>query len=173
MTLTILGGALKPKVHDGVPIDQIYGIDALGNYVGLVPAAMAASAACCPPPKSGEWRWDGAAWQPYLNIEAQILAIEAERDAKLNAGVQWNGFGWYTDDLFQQQLAAYLQSFSEGILPVGSTVMIRRDDGVVVPLTRDDLRALAGSVLAYVQGVWQWSWNRKAQVRAQPSPPGP
>jgi hypothetical protein len=103
---------------------------------------------------------------PYLNVESQILAIEAQRDAKLNAGVLWNGFTWYTDDLFQQQLAAYLQSFSEGILPVGATVMIRRADSAVVSLTRDDLRLLAGTVLGYVQSVWQWSWDQKAKVRA-------
>lgn len=164
MTLQILGGSLTPVLHDGTPQDSVYGADAHGQYLGVVPNAQAVQIPTGPPPALGDWRWDGAAWQPYKPVAQRALEIEQQRDLTIGAGVTWNGRVWYADAAFQQQLAAYLQAFSEGILSPTATVGIRSKDKMVYDIGRDDLRLLAATVLAFVQQAFAASWAAKAAI---------
>lgn len=164
MTLQIIGGPLTPVLHDGTPQDSVYGADAQGKYLGVVPAAQAAQIPAGPPPALGEWRWNGAAWLPYTPVAQRALEIEQQRDIAIGAGVTWNGRTWYADAAFQQQLAAYLQAFSEGILSPTATVGIRAKDKIVYDIGRDDLRQLAAAVLAFVQQAFAASWVAKAAI---------
>lgn len=165
MTLTILGGCLTPTPGDGKAQDAVYGADEVGRYLGITQAANAAQAADTPPPSAAvEWRWVGGAWTRYRSRDEQALAVEAERDVKIDAGVEWSGRVWYADRDFQQQIAAYLQAYSEGILPADATCDIRAKDKVTYPLTRDEVRQLSATVLAFVQGVYAWSWDQKKLI---------
>jgi hypothetical protein len=145
---------------------MIYGVDSVGNYLGVVPVTQSAGAATVPPPMSGAWRWNGTQWAAHKSVEEQLMDIESQRDQMLQAGVPLNGKSWYTDQVFQQQIAAYLQAYTEGLLAATALSPVRSMDGVVNMLTRDQIRQLAGAVMTFVQGVWAWSWTAKAAVRA-------
>lgn len=165
MTLQHISGHLVAKPFDGEPIDLVHGVGASGEYLGAVPSAQAVSVAHCAPPKMGEWRWSGVQWVTYTRPDALAVGVEQERDARIEAGVDWNGLRWYADRNFQQQLAAYLQAYTEGILPANATCGIRAMDKQVHQLTRDELRQLSAAVLAFVQGVYAWSWAEKAKFK--------
>lgn len=162
MSLTILGGSLTPVVHDGTTRDAVYGVDAQGVYLGVVNAAQAVQQANGPPPSHGTFRWVGGAWVPFVSWDQRMLKIEAQRDSTLDAGVVWSARTWYSDATFQQQLAAFLQLYSEGILLATDTVGVRAKDKVVYQLGRLDLRALAAAVMTAVQQAYAASWAAKA-----------
>lgn len=162
MSLQILGGSLSPKPHDGTTVDAVYGVAADGSYLGVVPAAQASSAAAKPPPAHGQWRWINGAWAQFKPRERRALEVEADRDKKIADGVTWNGIVWYADSTCQQQISAFLQAYTEGLISPGALTPIRAKDKSVQMLSRADLRALAGAMLAYVQGVWSWSWAQKS-----------
>jgi hypothetical protein len=164
--MEIIGGSLTPTQHDGKSSGMVYGVDAAGVYLGVVPIAQAATVVTSTPPRSGSWRWSAGAWVPHLSLEETLREIDVERDKRLMQGAQWGGRSWYTDQTFQQQVAAYLQAYSEGILPAAALSPVRSMDGTVNMLTRDEIRQIAGTVMAYVQGVWAWSWTAKAAARA-------
>jgi hypothetical protein len=165
MGLKNLGGALQPRQHNGEAVDACYGVDASGKYLGVVPVTQAAARAIGAPPELGEWRWDGQAWQPYKSREERAAQMELDRDARIDAGVSWSGRVWYADPMFQQQLAAYMQAFTEGILPEGSTVDIRSRDKVVYQLGREELRELSAAVLMFVQAEFAKCWALKAAIQ--------
>lgn len=166
MSLTNLGGSLTPKVHDGSAVDRVYGVDADGLFIGVVPSADAAAAATIPPPQRGLWRWDGSAWVAFKSRSQLAAEIETERDVRLDVGVAWGGRTWYSDATFQQQLAAYLQLYGAGIVPADATLPVRAMDKVVYQLGLDEMKALAGALMLQVQAVWAWSWEQKAAVGA-------
>ena len=166
MTLHIISGPLQPVQHDGSSVSAVYGVDAAGLYLGVVPAASAAVAATGPPPRLGRWRWSAGAWVPHLSAQEQAQKIEAQRDALIDSGVAWNGKTWYADNVFQQQIAAYLQAFSLGILPAGATVGIRAQDKTITQLGAADLATLAGVVMQFVQQAYTDSWTAKAAIGA-------
>ena len=165
MALTNLGGALSPKPHTGEAVDACYGVDAAGKYLGVVPVAQAVSQARGAPPELGDWRWDGSDWVPFRSRAQQAAELEMARDARIDAGATWSGRVWYADGTFQQQLAAYLQAFSEGILPPDGVAEIRAKDKVVYPLTRDEVRELSAAVLQFVQAEFARCWTEKAAIQ--------
>jgi hypothetical protein len=162
--LTQLGGSIQPVVHDGTTLDAVYGVDADGAYLGVVPNASAAAVADRPPPGMGHWRWRSGSWQSYKTYEEQAADIERQRDQKLDAGVEWSGRTWYSDQIFQQQLTSYVVAFNAGVLPANSTVPVRAADKVVYQLSQSDVVALSGTLLTAVAAVWQWSWTQKAAI---------
>jgi hypothetical protein len=162
--MKILGGTLNPVPHDGSTIDLVYGVDANGFYMGLVPAAQATLVVDRPPPR-GQWQWVNSAWVPYTSAVDRAAAIDQQRDEKLALGLSFNGRVWYTDPTFTTHVQAFLTAFSEGILPPGATVPVRGKDKVIYRLTRAELQALAGALMTYVQGVYQWSWDQKALIQ--------
>lgn len=166
MNIVINGGTLQPKVHDGTAVDAVYGVAADGSYLGVVPAAQATARADRPPPSRGTWRWSNGDWHPFVSRDTQVLLIEQERDRRLSLGVSWNGNTWYTDPTFQQLMSTYLGAYTQGIFAADATVDVRSMDKVVHALTASQLRALAAAVIAYVDEVWQWSWDQKALIEA-------
>jgi hypothetical protein len=96
-------------------------------------------------------------------LAEKTTRIDAQRDAKLMLGVAWNTHIWRTDDVFQAQLTSLIAAFTNGIIPAGATVNVRTMDAVPVSvaMTLADLKALAGTVLQYVQGVYSQSWAEK------------
>lgn len=164
MTLEILAGSLSPVLHDGTAQDAVYGVDAQGKYLGIVPAAQAAQTAASPPPALGEWRFVGGMWRVFESVEYRSLVIDQQRDTTINAGAMWSGRLWYADAGFEQRLAAYIQAFSEGLLSPTATVGIRAKDKVVYDMGRDDLRQLAGAVMLCVQQAFTASWEAKAAI---------
>jgi len=92
------------------------------------------------------------------------LAIDEERERRLNAGLLWNGVRWYTDASFRTELTSMVLSFSAGILPPNGTVNVRTMDKTVVKLGENELKILAGNVLGYVQSVYTWSWEEKDKL---------
>lgn len=96
-------------------------------------------------------------------LAEKTAQIDAQRDAKLMLGVAWNAHIWRTDDVFQAQLTSLIAAFTNGIIPAAATVNVRTMDAtpVSVAMTLTDLKALAGTVLTYVQGVYSQSWAEK------------
>lgn len=92
------------------------------------------------------------------------IAIDEERERRLNAGIEWNGVRWYTDASFRTELTSMVLSFSAGILPEGSKVSVRTMDKTIVELSMNELKVLAGTVLGYVQSVYKWSWGEKDKL---------
>lgn len=88
-------------------------------------------------------------------------AIDAQRDATLDAGVMWDGKIWHADSTFQAQLTAFIGAFTGGLLPAQATVTIRSMDNVNNVLTLDQLKALALTVMAFVQTTYAASWAAK------------
>lgn len=92
---------------------------------------------------------------------AKIAAIDATRDAALAGGFLHNGFRYHCDDVFQSQVQAFMLAWQVGMLPANATVNIRRHDNVTETMTRDEVAALGGALMAYVQQVYAASWAAK------------
>lgn len=92
---------------------------------------------------------------------AKLVAIDIHRDAALAAGFLHNGFRYHCDPTFQSQVQAFLLAWQVGMLPVQATVSIRRHDNVTETMTRDEVAALGGALMAYVQQVYAASWAAK------------
>ena len=88
-----------------------------------------------------------------------------DRDKRIADGVTWNGIVWYADAACQQQIAAFLQAYTEGLVSLTALTRIRAKDKSVQMLSRIELRDLAGAMLAHVQGVWAWSWTQKDALK--------
>lgn len=95
---------------------------------------------------------------------AQRAAIEAERDQRLLAGVEWDGDRWHTDAGFQKDLTAFVVAFGSGILPATAKVGVRTTTNTTRQLDKAQVTALAGAVMQYVQGVFNWSWAEKDKL---------
>jgi hypothetical protein len=105
---------------------------------------------------------EAEALRPKPDLTAQaIAAIEKQRDDALNAGFLHNGVLYHCDPTFQSQLQAFLLAWAVGMLAPAATVSIRRHDNVTETMTKDQVGALAGALMAYVQGVYAASWNAK------------
>lgn len=161
--MDILGGTLAPTLYDGSTQDLVYGVDALGRYIGLVPTAAAAQVADRAPPRS-ESRWSQGAWLPYADPIDLAAQIDQDLSQALEAGVLVGGRRFYTDDTFSLHLTAFLQAFSSGILPVTAKVGVRCMDKIVYQLTLDELKTAAASVMTYVQQQYAIAWARKAAI---------
>lgn len=127
-------------------------------HAGLIP---------CDPRPSPEYVWSGA-WvlpeQTPPTLAELKAAIDAELVARLEAGVEWNGKLYHADYEFQSQITGMVGASTAGILPADSLVEIRRKDNKNELLSQDELKQLAGAVLAYVQEVYSWSWREKDQL---------
>jgi hypothetical protein len=105
------------------------------------------------------------------DIKAKRFAeIDAKRDEQLNAGVMFANNLYYSDSEFQTQLQAFLLAWNQGLLDSTATVAIRRPDGTIVQMGRNDVLQLAGAVLQYVQTVYAESWAAKDAVTADVAP---
>jgi hypothetical protein len=98
---------------------------------------------------------------PIPTTAQLIAAIEKQRDDALSAGFLHNGFLYHCDPTFQSQLQAFLLAWAVGMLAPTATVPIRRRDNVTETMTKDQVGALAGALMAYVQGVYAASWVAK------------
>jgi len=90
-----------------------------------------------------------------------VDAIDANRDAALNAGFAHNGQLFHCDPTFQSQVQAFLLAWQTGMLPPQATVNIRRYDNVTMQLNQAEVAALAGALMTHVQGVYATSWAAK------------
>lgn len=163
--MNILGGTLAPVLASEQTLDLVYGADFNGVYLGLVIAANAPLIADRAPPKSGDWRWNGTDWVPFVDLPTRTAAIDQQLDERLNAGVVLGGsVRYYTDPTFSMHLTAFLQAFSSGILPADATVGIRGMDKVVYQVTNGQLKTIAAGVMAYVQAQYAWAWAEKAKL---------
>lgn len=162
--LSIKGGKLHPRVHNGVDSGLCYGIDADGLYLGVVPHAIAAAEVSAPPPRLGRWRWGDGRWQPYYSPEEQAREIDRQRDAELDAGFAWSARAWPADAAFQSIVSTHVAMFSDGVLPGAATVAVRAKDRVVYQLSRAELRELVSTMAAFVADVYQRSWAAKAAI---------
>ena len=87
--------------------------------------------------------------------------IEAVRDGKLADGVMFNGKLYQTDPAFQVHISGIVTAINAGIIPPGAMVQIRTKGNTIEELTTAQVVGLAGTVLAYVQGVFAESWAAK------------
>jgi hypothetical protein len=83
---------------------------------------------------------------------------------KINAGIVFNGIKWYTDTVFQLQLASFLTAYQTGVLQPTHEVTIRGMDGSLNRMNYNSLRNLAGAIMLYVQTCYEESWIAKAAL---------
>jgi hypothetical protein len=163
--MIIVGGPLAPVSHDDTKQnDTVYGVDAQGFYLGVVPAETAAAVATRPPPKIGRFTWNGAVWQRFVAPEDLAQQIEQRRDERIAAGFTAATIAWPADDRFKAVLQGFLVMWAEGSLAAGDTVPVRSRDKVVRQLTRVQVRALLKALIDYVQAQYQLSWDEKAAI---------
>jgi len=93
--------------------------------------------------------------------ENAIAALGVKRDKALSAGFAFNGQLFHCDPTFQSQVQAFLLAWQTGMLPPQASVNIRRHDNVTVQLNQAEVSALAGALMAHVQGIYATSWAAK------------
>ncbi len=98
---------------------------------------------------------------PRPTREQQMAQIDKARDAALNAGFTFDGHLFHSDQVFQGQLHAFLLAWATGALAPTATAKIRRKDNVMVDMTQAEVGALAGALMAHVQGIYATSWTAK------------
>lgn len=117
-----------------------------------------------PMPEPG-WRYANGQFSappdPVPSRSELIAGIEQRRDYALTAGVEFDGQTFPSDERFQSQLQAFLLAWTTGLLAADATVSIRRQDNVTVSMGRQQVTALAATLLAHVQSIWAASWAAK------------
>lgn len=170
MTLKIISGFLQPKVvdPDEPKPNLVWGADADGRYLGVVPAndPRVVSVVSRPPPAmlAAKCRWVNSAWTYAPNRDEIVDGIEREREQVIDKGIVWNNIRWYSDPPFQQQLHGFLLLWNEGILGLTDTVQVRGMDKQVRDLNRTQVRELAKAVSQRIQNSYKAQWLRKAQA---------
>jgi hypothetical protein len=168
--LTNISGPLQPRTMqpDDEKPDLIHAVDASGVYQGVVPSADGLTEVIPPPGLFSldvlRWDFDNSTWKVVPTVDEQCRAIEEQRDATIDAGVEFNGIQWYADTVFIQHINAYLTMFQEGIIPDGGTAEVRAMDKVIYNLSRDDLRGLSVAVMQHVKAAYEASWSAKAAL---------
>lgn len=95
-----------------------------------------------------------------LSLRREIIERERERD--LSAGyLHSDGHTYPSDDRFQSQLSSFVLAWNIGVLDNTQQVQIRRQDNVTVSMTKAEVMALAGGLMAHVQSIWAASWAAK------------
>lgn len=94
-------------------------------------------------------------------VEEQRSAIDAQRDAALNAGFTHDGVLWHCDPTFQAQVQGFILAFSAGVLSTGAMVTIRSKANTNHALTQAQVVALAAALMSHVHGIYATSWAAK------------
>ena len=94
-------------------------------------------------------------------VKQERIDIEADRDAALAAGVVWENRRYHLDNVFQLHVVGLIAAYQAGLIPANASTQIRTMDNELVMLNLDQLKALAGTVLAAVQAVYAQSWAAK------------
>jgi hypothetical protein len=90
--------------------------------------------------------------------------IDKQRDEKINDGFVWQGNRWHADSAFQTQIVGIISAYQTGIIQSGASVTIRTQVNTNVQMRLDQLIALAGTLMQYVQSVYAWSWIEKDKI---------
>lgn len=109
--------------------------------------------------------WTSTPKDPAV-IEAERKArayseANAVREAELNAGFLHNGKRYHCDPVFQGQIVGFIAAYREGILPDAYLASIRTHANVNTLMSRAELLAMAGAMMAHVQGIYARSWAVK------------
>jgi hypothetical protein len=101
------------------------------------------------------------AWEAARNLTAARIAIDADRDTALAAGVEFGGVLYQSDAAFQAHITGIVGAINAGIIAENATIAVRTKAGAVQTLTTNQVKGLAGTLLVYVQGVFAQSWVAK------------
>jgi hypothetical protein len=104
-------------------------------------------------------------WTLDMAKKHKSEVINSERDAALNAGFTYNGNVWDIDDVSRTNISAKVTGLLLANDPQEQVVW-RTQDNKTVTMSQDEFKALATSVLEYVQAAYETSWTRKAAVDA-------
>lgn len=91
--------------------------------------------------------------------ERQVLAIDAERDRQLDAGIDVGGVIYHTDNTFLLELLALVMGYQIGIL--SGTQAIRTMDNSIRQLAETDIITLAAAVGERRKAIYAASWSAK------------
>lgn len=100
----------------------------------------------------------------FLTSHARLVARDAindERDAALDAGVEWSGRRWHADTTFLTELLGRVMAWSIGLYLPEALKAVRTLDNEIMQLSRDEHIALAGAVGGYRETVYATSWAKK------------
>ena len=113
----------------------------------------------------------------YTVVDRNLAAMKAERqaqvnalrDAKMAAGVTWDGNVYDSDIISRANLTSTVSSVSAGLtLPVGFSW--RTSDNANVAMDSADLNALAQVMLDHVNACYGASWSHKDAIEALATP---
>lgn len=106
---------------------------------------------------------------PPLPLSAYTDRVNAIRDTQIQTGVMYNGHAWDTDDLSRSNIVGTVSAINAGIpLPVG--FVWRTQDNQNIQMAAADMVGLGAAVLQYVNSVYGYSWQLKAQLAAAADP---
>jgi len=91
--------------------------------------------------------------------------IDQARELALAGGVLWQNRRYPLDNIFQLHLTAMISAYNAGVIAPDATQKIRTKNNEIVALTSDELKALAGTVLAEVQAIYQQCWSEKDALK--------
>jgi len=104
-------------------------------------------------------------WGLTTNKESVDRALNDIREKFLELGFTYSGGVYHCDTVFQSQVQAFLLAWQVGMLPANSKVDVRKKDNTTVQLSQSEVLALAGALMAHVQGTYAKIWNLKDTLR--------
>jgi len=91
--------------------------------------------------------------------------INTDRASALVAGMTYDGHTWQTDPDTRANLSGVVAGVAAG-LPLPSGFSWRTSDNVDVPMDADGVKAFGAAMLAWVNSIYQHSWDLKNTVEA-------
>lgn len=96
---------------------------------------------------------------PPVSREQQVVAIEAERDATIAAGVLHFGTLYHADDTFLTEMLGRIMGYQAGVY--SGSLPVRTKENTIVLLDQAQHVALAAAVGAHRQAAYSKSWADK------------
>lgn len=112
-------------------------------------------------------RWIGKPTERGLKRRLEVHA-NVRREQQLDAGVEFNGYRFDSDERSRSNLTAVLVAVNAGV-PLPKDFTWRDAGNVDRPMTAADLVAFAGVMLAHGWEAYRTNWNEKGEIEAAPS----
>lgn len=98
-------------------------------------------------------------------ISIKRAEVNALRDTKLNSGFTWNGNNYDSDEISKLNVTATLSGVNSGItLP--PTFTWRNANNQNIPMTTEEFKTFALSMLYWAQTIYGVSWYHKSNIES-------
>lgn len=98
------------------------------------------------------------------NIKVKLIQCEREYMNRLNSGITYNSKVYDSDDKAQKFITSLVTALNAGIITKFDGFTLK--DNTSVNLTGEDIKALAGILLAYVDTCHKWKKAKQSEINA-------